>query len=34
MQGAPNLDYDQIKRDLLQIDGVFSVHHVHAWMIR
>lgn len=33
MQGAPNLDYDQIKHDLLQIDGVFSVHHVHAWSI-
>lgn len=33
MQGAPSLDYDQIKKDLLQIDGVFSVHHVHAWSI-
>ncbi|MBU9789222.1 cation diffusion facilitator family transporter [Lentilactobacillus sp. IMAU92037] len=33
MQGAPTIDYEAIKRDLLQIDGVFSVHHVHAWSI-
>ncbi|KRL22310.1 cation diffusion facilitator family transporter [Lentilactobacillus kisonensis] len=33
MQGAPNIDYEAIKHDLLQIDGVFSVHHVHAWSI-
>lgn len=33
MQGAPALDYPAIKRDLLKIDGVFGVHHVHAWSI-
>ncbi len=33
MQGAPDLDYQAIKADLLKIDGVFSVHHVHAWSI-
>lgn len=33
MQGAPDIDYEAIKRDLLEIDGVFSVHHVHAWSI-
>lgn len=33
MQGAPTIDYEAIKRDLLQIDGVFGVHHVHAWSI-
>ncbi|GHP14629.1 cobalt transporter [Lentilactobacillus fungorum] len=33
MQGAPNIDYEAIKHDLLQLDGVFSVHHVHAWLI-
>lgn len=33
MQSAPRLDYDQIKQDLLGIDGVVNVHHVHAWSI-
>ncbi|PWG00001.1 cation diffusion facilitator family transporter [Levilactobacillus bambusae] len=33
MQGAPELDYDAIRHDLLRIDGVTGVHHVHAWMI-
>ncbi|WP_093624442.1 cation diffusion facilitator family transporter [Limosilactobacillus gorillae] len=33
MQSAPRLDYDQIKHDLLKIDGVVNVHHVHAWSI-
>ncbi len=32
MQG-PKYRLRSIKRDLLQIDGVFSVHHVHAWSI-
>jgi len=33
MEGAPKLDYEQIKSDLLEIDGVYNVHHVHAWLI-
>lgn len=33
MQSAPKLDYPSIARDLTAIDGVRSVHHVHAWMI-
>lgn len=33
MQGAPQMDYDAIKHDLTQIDGITSVHHIHIWMI-
>lgn len=33
MQGAPKMDFDAIKVDLVQIDGVTSVHHIHVWMI-
>lgn len=33
MQGAPDIDYQAIKDDLLKINGVFGVHHVHAWSI-
>lgn len=33
MQSSPDLDYPAIKHDILNIDGVVSVHHVHAWMI-
>lgn len=33
MQSSPNLDYTSIKQDILKIDGIVSVHHVHAWMI-
>ncbi|WP_283679797.1 cation diffusion facilitator family transporter [Lentilactobacillus sp. Marseille-Q4993] len=33
MEGAPAIDYRGIKRDLMQIDGVLNVHHVHAWQI-
>ena len=33
MQGAPTMDYDAIKADLLKIDGVTNVHHIHVWMI-
>lgn len=33
MQGAPKLDYEDIKTDLMKIDGITSVHHIHAWMI-
>lgn len=33
MESAPALDYKGIEHDLLQINGVTAVHHVHAWMI-
>lgn len=33
MQGAPMMDYEAIKTDLLKIDGVTNVHHIHVWMI-
>lgn len=33
MESAPKLDYNGIERDLVKIDGVIAVHHVHAWMI-
>ncbi|QEA31027.1 cation diffusion facilitator family transporter [Secundilactobacillus malefermentans] len=33
MEGAPSLDYEAIRRDLIQIEGVNDVHHVHAWMV-
>ncbi|GAT18006.1 cation diffusion facilitator family transporter [Secundilactobacillus silagei] len=33
MQGAPQMNYDAIKKDLMQIDGITSVHHIHVWMI-
>lgn len=33
MQGAPKMDYEAIKSDLMAIDGVTNVHHIHMWMI-
>ncbi|GAX04919.1 cation transporter [Secundilactobacillus pentosiphilus] len=33
MQGAPKIDYDTVKQDLMQIDGITNVHHIHIWMI-
>lgn len=33
MQASPKLDYDRIKQDIVNIEDVNSVHHVHAWMI-
>lgn len=33
MQSSPDLDYDAIKHDLMQVPGVVGVHHVHAWTI-
>lgn len=33
MECAPNLDYKAIHQDLLAIDGVKCVHHVHALMV-
>lgn len=33
MQSSPEIDYDQLKADIVAIDGVIGVHHMHAWMI-
>ena len=33
MQSSPDLDYDNIAKDIKQVPGVVDVHHVHAWMI-
>lgn len=33
MQTSPAVNYDEIERDLLAIDGICHVHHLHAWMI-
>lgn len=33
MQSSPKLNFDEIKEDITDIDGVIGVHHVHAWMI-
>lgn len=33
MECAPKLDYAGINHDLLKIDGITSVHHVHALMV-
>lgn len=31
MQSAPQLDYNSIEKDILAVDGVEGVHHIHAW---
>lgn len=31
MQSAPKLDYAAIEKDILAIDGVENIHHIHAW---
>lgn len=33
MQASPKLDYLAIQNDIVEIDDVISVHHIHAWMI-
>ncbi|MEJ6399676.1 cation diffusion facilitator family transporter [Nicoliella lavandulae] len=33
MQGAPDIDCHQLRQDILNIDGVTNVHHVHLWSI-
>lgn len=33
MQAAPDIDYDAIKKDIISIPQVNSVHHVHAWLV-
>lgn len=32
MQSAPDLDYEAIQADILKIDHVRGIHHIHAWM--
>jgi len=33
MQSSPDVDYEQIKKDVESIPGIVNLHHVHAWMI-
>ncbi|WP_261809749.1 cation diffusion facilitator family transporter [Levilactobacillus humaensis] len=33
MEAAPNLDYEAIAHDILQLPEVEGVHHIHAWLI-
>ncbi|MGM0509166.1 MAG: cation diffusion facilitator family transporter [Fusobacteriota bacterium] len=33
MQTSPNLDYDNIKKDIENIEGIENIHHIHAWML-
>ncbi|UQS86326.1 cation diffusion facilitator family transporter [Nicoliella spurrieriana] len=33
MQGAPSVDCQSLKKDILSVDGVTNVHHVHIWSI-
>ncbi|WP_105956402.1 cation diffusion facilitator family transporter [Apilactobacillus quenuiae] len=33
MQGAPHVDCYAIQKDLLNIDGVTGIHHVHIWSV-
>lgn len=33
MEAAPDLDYDAIRTDLLKIDQIKSIHHIHAWSV-
>ena len=31
MQSAPQLDYPAIEKDIMAINGVEGIHHIHAW---
>ncbi len=33
MQSSPELDYDEIKKEIEKIENVKNIHHVHAWML-
>lgn len=33
MQASPNLDYDQMSKDINEISDVTGVHHIHAWQM-
>ncbi len=33
MQSSPDVDYEQIKKDVESLPGIVNLHHVHAWMI-
>lgn len=32
MQSSADLDYESIKRDVENVEGVKNIHHVHSWM--
>ncbi|MBW1605298.1 cation diffusion facilitator family transporter [Lactobacillus sp. Sy-1] len=33
MQGAPQIDCQHLRKDIMDINGVTNVHHVHIWSI-
>lgn len=33
MQSSPDIDYDEIKKDIEKIDKVKNIHHIHSWML-
>lgn len=33
MQGSPMIDCYDIQKDMMQIDGITGVHHVHIWSV-
>ena len=33
MESSPNLDFENIKREIEKIEGVRNAHHFHAWQI-
>ena len=33
MEASPNLDFEEIKREIESIDGVKEAHHFHAWRV-
>ena len=33
MQTAPELNYEEIKRNIEAFDNVKNIHHIHAWMV-
>ncbi|BDU49832.1 cation diffusion facilitator family transporter [Haliovirga abyssi] len=32
MQSTADLDYEDLKKDVENIDGVINIHHIHTWM--
>jgi cobalt-zinc-cadmium efflux system protein len=33
MQSAPPLDFAVIKAEIMKVDKVKNIHHIHSWMI-
>jgi len=32
IQSGPDIDYEKIKKNIEDIDGVINVHHIHTWL--